>query len=75
MTVPTGVYAATADFGGPGSAPLAARVDRATAELAALLEGAPGRPAAEPEVVPFADLLAASSHGDPERGGGHEPWS
>ena len=47
LTVPTGVYAATADFGGEGSAPLAARVDRAAAELAALLAGGPGRPAAE----------------------------
>ena len=75
LTVPTGVYAATADFGGAGSAPLAARVDRAAAELAALLAGGPGRPAAEAEVVPFADLLAASSRGEPERGGGHEPWS
>jgi len=75
LTVPTGVYAATADFGGEGSAPLAARVDRAAAELAALLAGTRGRPAAGPEVVPFADLLAATSRADKDPDGGHEPWS
>ena len=75
LTVPTGVYAATADFGGAGSAPLAARVDRAAAELAALLAGSPGRPAAAPEVVPFADLLAATSRGEPEPGGEQGPVS
>ncbi len=75
LTVPTGVYAATADFGGEGSAALAARVDRAAAELAALLASGPGRPAAEPAVTPFADLLAATSRGEPEPGGGHEPWT
>ena len=47
LTVPTGVYAATADFGGEGSAPLAARVDRAAAELAALLSK-PGRAGRRP---------------------------
>jgi FMN reductase len=73
LTVPTGVYAATADFGGEGSAPLAARVDRAAAELAGILAGAPPRPGAGPDVVPFTDLLAAT-RGEPERGGG-EPWS
>ena len=75
LTVPTGVYAATADFGGEGSAPLAARLDRAAAELAALLANRASRAAAKPEITPFADLLATSSRGEPEPGGGQEPWS
>lgn len=36
LTVPTGVYAATSDFGGPGAAALSERIQRATAELAEL---------------------------------------
>ena len=75
LTVPTGVYAATADFGAEERAPLHTRVDRAAAELAGLLAGREHRPAAEPRVTPFTDLLAATSRGEPERGGGHEPWS
>jgi FMN reductase len=78
LTVPTGVYAATADFGGQGSAPLAARVDRAAAELAGLLAGRASRVPAEPAltaVTPFADLLSATSRGEPERRGEPEPWS
>ena len=60
VTVPTGVYAATADFGGPGAAALAARIERAASELAGLVAGGPvtaratGGAAA---VRPFAELL------------------
>jgi FMN reductase len=75
LTVPTGVYAATADFGGEGSAPLGARVDRAASELAGLLAGRTRRAPDEPAVTPFADLLGTSSRGERERGGGDEPWS
>ena len=60
LTVPTGVYAATADFGGEGSAPLAARIRRAATELAGLVAARPPRVAAEPALVPFAELLEAS---------------
>lgn len=59
LTVPTGVYAATSDFGGEGSAALADRIGRAARELADLVAGRPVRVALEPELVPFADLLAA----------------
>ncbi len=60
LTVPTGVYAATADFGGGGSAALADRIGRAAQELADLLAGGITRIAPSPELVPFADLLAAN---------------
>lgn len=43
VTVPTGVYAATSDFGGAGAAALTARIDRAVGELLALA-GQPERP-------------------------------
>ncbi len=63
VTVPTAVYAATEDWGtsgDAGSGGLAARIERAAEELAALL-GA--RPPVGPEpveaVVPFAQQLAA----------------
>lgn len=59
LTVPTGVYAATADFGGSGSAALADRIGRAARELALLVAGGASRTPPEPELVPFADLLAA----------------
>ncbi|MDQ1104057.1 FMN reductase [Nocardioides zeae] len=66
VTVPTGVFAATEDFG--GDTQLAARVHRAAGELAALVAGAPvaasrrstALPAADEEfgdVVPFEALL------------------
>ena len=68
VVVPTGVYAATEDFGG-GPA-LADRITRAAGELAALIRprNAIGRPAAsepkpEPEVTPFAELLARRPRG------------
>lgn len=41
VTVPTGVYAATADLGGRGAPKLAERIDRAAAELATLTAGSP----------------------------------
>jgi FMN reductase len=59
LTVPTGVYAATADFGGEGSAALADRIRRAGRELASLVRDGPGRAGLVAEPVPFADLLAA----------------
>jgi FMN reductase len=68
LTVPTGVYAATADFGGAGAPALARRVERAAGELAALVAGRPGRTVAEPSgaaVVPFDELLAALGQRDP----------
>jgi FMN reductase len=68
LTVPTGVYAATADFGGDGAPALAARIDRAARELAALAVAAPGRPA-EPGLVPFAQMLASTQPSDPRTGG------
>jgi FMN reductase len=68
LTVPTGVYAATADFGGEGSAGLADRIRRAAAELAGLVAGSPARVAPGPALVPFADLLAAGRGTDPEPG-------
>ena len=60
LTVPTGVYAATADFGGDGSAALADRIVRAARELSDLLAGGTARIALRPELVPFAELLAAN---------------
>jgi len=70
-TVPTGVYAATSDFGGNattdhedgGAESLAARVERAAGELAALATGRATRrrPADElEEVTPFARRLASA---------------
>ncbi len=74
VTVPTGVYAATADFGGSGTPGLAGRIERAADELAALLGGdAAGRPA-DQELVPFEDLLAGTGPGDRHQGGAG-PWS
>ncbi|ESP98492.1 FMN reductase [Streptomyces sp. CHA1] len=62
VVVPTAVYAASEDWGNTDG--LNRRIDRAAAELAALLAGTGGRraaPAADPleEVVPFAEQLAA----------------
>lgn len=59
VVVPTGVFAASEDFGEPG---LEARIDRAAGELAALLAGAPRRRVRtlEDELAdptPFAELL------------------
>jgi FMN reductase len=62
VVVPTAVYAASEDWGNTDG--LNRRIDRAAAELAALLTGSGGRraaPADDPleEVVPFAEQLAA----------------
>ena len=51
IAVPTGVYAATGDLGGEGSASLTARIERAARELAALVSGGP-------LVAPVRDELA-----------------
>lgn len=68
--VPTGVFAATDDFGGAGSDELGARIRRAAGELAAAVvaagvvalasDGATGRTGspAQPDVPDFEDLLA-----------------
>ncbi|MFD6151909.1 MULTISPECIES: FMN reductase [unclassified Streptomyces] len=65
VVVPTGVYAASEDWGGEGAAdgPLASRMSRAAGELASLTCGTGSRPGpprdAFEEVVPFAEQLAA----------------
>ncbi|WP_306336050.1 FMN reductase [Streptomyces sp. KL118A] len=59
VVVPTGVYAASEDWGAEG---LAERVDRAGAELARLMRPAPAdrtAPGSLGPVVPFAEQLAA----------------
>ncbi|MET9501486.1 CE1759 family FMN reductase [Streptomyces sp. NPDC006622] len=59
VVVPTGVYAASEDWGAQG---LPERIERAAAELAALMSGlAAARPAVKDAfaVVPFAEQLAA----------------
>lgn len=58
VTVPTGVYAATSDFGGTGAPALAARIERAVAELVRLAAGGYRDRPDEHGVVPFAQLLA-----------------
>ncbi|WP_336323681.1 FMN reductase [Streptomyces lavendofoliae] len=73
-TVPTAVYAASEDWGSPGrdgeaaTGDLAARIDRAAGELAALMAARPARGTAAPgegaggnglpDVVPFEQQLA-----------------
>ncbi|CAL9538992.1 CE1759 family FMN reductase [Streptomyces sp. enrichment culture] len=64
VVVPTGVYAASEDWGADG---LDARIERAATELAALMAGPAGAPTRRPlpkrdsfeEVTPFAERLAA----------------
>ncbi|MFI6014962.1 FMN reductase [Streptomyces sp. NPDC051243] len=56
VVAPTGVYAASEDWGAEG---LDRRIERAAGELAGLMSGRPAKRAAEPEVVPFAEQLAA----------------
>ena len=59
VVVPTGVYAASEDWGAEG---LPERIERAAGELGALMRGlSTARPAKQPTVVPFADQLAALS--------------
>jgi FMN reductase len=59
---PTGVYAATADWGATGNEALTVRIDRAAGELAALIAAAPvaGTDTGEPEFTPFSELLRGS---------------
>jgi FMN reductase len=61
VVVPTAVYAASEDWGsgGRGGAALTDRVDRAAAELAALLVGQPPQRTTDPfeEPTPFEELL------------------
>lgn len=64
FTVPTGVFAATEDFGDTSQNRLDERIERAADELVTLLRGA--RPAAHTEddflgVTPFEDLLRGDS--------------
>jgi FMN reductase len=79
IVVPTGVFAASEDFGaagGAGTGDLAKRVNRAANELAALVAGpgdvarpAPHRRTVEDEFASptsFEDLLKAASDGPPE---------
>jgi FMN reductase len=75
LTVPTGVYAATADFGGEGSAALADRIRRAAQDLAALVDGGLARVAPDPAVVPFEELLAATRAETPDRDAASSPSS
>ena len=67
VVVPTGVYAASEDWGAEG---LDARIERAAGELTRLMTGLPKprRPKDDLEVVPFAEQLAALSP-DGVRGG------
>ncbi|CAL9502102.1 CE1759 family FMN reductase [Streptomyces sp. enrichment culture] len=70
VVVPTGVYAASEDWGADG---LDARIERAATELAALMAGPAGSPTRRPlpkrdsfeEVTPFAERLAALGVPDP----------
>ncbi|MEU9151413.1 FMN reductase [Streptomyces sp. NPDC048417] len=59
VIAPTGVYAASEDWGAEG---LEARIERAAGELAALMTGLtgarPAKPEAVPVVVPFEEQLA-----------------
>jgi FMN reductase len=59
IVIPTAVYAASEDWGAAGDGALDHRIDRAAAELSALIEARPAGPAAEETVVPFAQQLAA----------------
>jgi FMN reductase len=60
VIVPTSVFAASEDWGGAGGTDggLAARITRAGAELAEILEGRPGTRRVEEPVIPFAQQLA-----------------
>ncbi|TXS50466.1 oxidoreductase [Streptomyces sp. uw30] len=58
VVVPTGVYGASEDWGAEG---LDRRVEQAAGELVMLMAGRPAQKRAEPEVVPFAEQLAALS--------------
>ncbi|GHH20408.1 FMN reductase [Streptomyces lanatus] len=58
VVVPTGVYAASEDWGAQG---LDGRIEQAAGELVGMMAGRAARRTAEPEVVPFAERLAALS--------------
>jgi FMN reductase len=60
VIVPTSVFAASEDWGGAGGTDggLAARITRAGAELAEILEGRPETRRVEEPVIPFAQQLA-----------------
>jgi FMN reductase len=55
VPVPTGVFAASEDWAGGGDTALADRIERAAGELADVLAGRAGRPAAPRPADPFAD--------------------
>lgn len=62
LVVPTGVFAATEDFGESagstsGATPLAVRIDRAVEELAALVATRPARVTRDPFAVPDLEAL------------------
>ncbi len=62
VVVPTGVFAATEDFGSTAAGRLQQRVERAAAELSSLVSGSAPRPAVRPvdpfeDVQPFEELL------------------
>jgi FMN reductase len=59
VPVRTAVFAATADFGGPGAAGLDRRVKVAAGELAAVLASTPRRAGEADDFVDFATLLGA----------------
>lgn len=72
VVVPTGVFAATDDFGDTSGGALQGRIDRAAAELAALLGAGAGTPPAGAragveqqftEPTPFEELLRRASTG------------
>lgn len=58
VVVPTGVYAASEDWGAAG---LDGRIERAAGELVGLMAGRPAKKGPATEVVPFAEQLAALS--------------
>ncbi|CAM2928417.1 FMN reductase [Saccharomonospora xinjiangensis] len=57
IVMPTGVYAASQDWGGEGAAELSQRIDRAAGELADALNGRTAAAEPEEEFVPFDELL------------------
>lgn len=62
LTVPTGVFAASEDFGSTADGALSARVERAARELAGLLAGRPAGGPVDPfdNPTPFEELLSGA---------------
>ena len=63
ISVPTGVFAATGDLGGAAAPGLTARISRAAAELAGMVQGGPVVAPARDEwtdPTPFAELLGGA---------------